>query len=33
MLGFSTVAHSVENRYGFLFLLTLGDSGSGVGKS
>ena len=31
MLGFSTVAHSVENRYGFL--CALGDSGSGVGRS
>lgn len=31
MLGFSTVAHSVENLYGFRGLI--GDSGSGVGKS
>jgi hypothetical protein len=31
MLGFSTVAHSVEKRYGFRGLD--GDSGSGVGKS
>jgi hypothetical protein len=31
MEGFSTVAHRVENLYGFLDLI--GDSGSGVGKS
>ena len=31
MLGFSTVAHSVEKRYGFLW--ALGDSDSGVGRS
>ena len=32
MSGLSTVAHSVENLYGFLDLGN-GDSGSGVGRS